>query len=279
MVLESIFPLERIMKNKFFAFFIGIFYSVICIIVAFYLFRSNFIIFAVSLTSLLLLPLVNKLLKIQKDMEIRNEHFSIKEFFSGHSDFFQIYLSIFMGIILSFSIMILITPDIIFSHLFENQAEFALSLYTDSGKLQFGDFFMIAGNNVKVVLVCYLAAFFFGTGAVFVITWNASVWGTIFGAIAKNAAVQKLQSPFLYSLLLGIVVMPYLIIEASAYLIAGISGGIVSKAAIDGDIHSKKFENVIKKSLIMLWLSLSLIVVGALVESQLAPHMFDFIFG
>ena len=273
MVLESLLSVEKIRERKIYPFLLGILYSSVSIFVAMWLFPDNFIVFATALTSLLFLPLISRLLEIEKNIETRREKFGLKDFFKEHGDIFKIYLCMFLGIILSFSIFSVITPDAILNHLFENQAVLVSSLRPDPAALEFGDFFMIIGNNMKVLIVCYLASYFFGTGAIFIISWNASVWGTVFGSIIRNSAFSTAQNPLLFSVLLGIIILPYLIIEASAYFLAGISGGIVSRATMSESIHSRKFETIVKKSLIILWISLFLIFISALVESQLAPAM------
>jgi len=228
-------------------------------------------IFSIAFNSLLFLPLINNLLEREKDLEARRERLRMRSLLKDHAGILQIYLYIFLGVSITFCVLTIITPSIVINHLFENQAALTLGLYTDPSSLNFGNFYEIMGNNIKVVIVCYLAAFFFGAGAILVISWNASVWGTIFGTIIKNSAAS--YDPGVYLLVLTMAVAPYLLIEASAYFLAGISGGVVSKAAGSENVRSKRFEAIIKKSLLVLWLSLFLVIIGAALESYVAPYV------
>jgi hypothetical protein len=273
MVLESIFLPAFVERNKKYSFFLGIVYAFIAQVAAYVLFPENFIIVAVAFTSLLLLPLINKLLESQKNIEASEQSLSVRKFYRNHKDIFQVYFFIFMGIFFSFIIFSLFTPLPTLNHLFANQEIIIKSIYRDD--IQFADFYFILSNNIKVLVVAYLAAYFLGTGAVFIISWNASVWGTIFGAIANNAAVIGQNHPLIYFFLLSLVFIPHLVVEASAYLLAGISGGIVSKAVSSEKATSLRFERVIKKSMIILWISLFLIFLGAVIESQIAPFLAD----
>jgi len=51
-------------------------------------------------------------------------------------------------------------------------------------------------NNLKVLVVCLIASLVYGAGAIFIITWNASVWGVVFALIAKNSALAAGQNPY-----------------------------------------------------------------------------------
>jgi len=258
MVLENLVSIERIRKRLVLPFLLGILYASLSLFAAIFLFPDDIILFATALTSLLFLPTINRLLEIEKNIELKRNNFELRSFFKDHKDIFKIYLCIFLGIIITFVIFSFLSPVEIFP----------------SGPLMFSDFFTIIGNNIKVLIVAYLASYFFGTGAIFIIAWNASIWGAVFGSFLRSAAFTSAHNPVLFFIILGISVLPYLIIEASAYFLAGISGGIVSRATISENIYSKNFEIIIKKSLFILWLSLSLVFVGAIIESQLAPLVF-----
>ena len=269
MVLETIFIPITVEKDKKYSFFLGAIYAFIALIAAYVLFPENFIIVAVAFTSLLLLPLINRLLEIQKNIEAKSDKFEPKIFIKNHKDVFLVYISIFFGIFVAFILFSLLTPLPVLNVLFENQEIILNSIYRNN--IQFADFAFIFSNNIKVLIVAYLAAYFFGTGAAFIISWNASVWGTIFGGIANNAVIIANQNPILYFFAMCIVFLPHLFFEASSYTMAGISGGIVSRAVGKERITSRRFERVIKKSLILLWISIILIFVAAVIESTLAP--------
>jgi len=274
----DVFSLESIKERKAYAFLLAMFYSFVSIAAASFVFPENAIIFSIAFTSLLLLPITAKLLEKEKDIESRSEKFAPADFLKEHKDVLQIYLLMFLGIVAAFFIFSIVTSKPVMSQMLQNQEDFVFSLYVSPKYLDFSDFFLIFGNNLKVIIVCYLVALFFGTGMIFIVTWNASIWGTIFGTIINNAASSGLN-PLLFTLFLSMAILPHLIIEASAYYVSGISGGIISKAAETDGLRSRRFQIISKKSIMMFWGAMFLVAIGALVESQLAPWLVGVFFG
>jgi uncharacterized membrane protein SpoIIM required for sporulation len=291
MVLESIFSVDMIIKRKAYAIFLGATFSFISVmlarafitvIISFYHFPQSFLIieegFSIAFTALLLLPLIRKILERQKDLAVKSRKAGPMSLIMDNADTLKIYLYLFIGIMLTFTIISVATPIEVFVKFPEGVSVMSVSLYSSPTSLSFGDFFSIIGNNIRVIIFCYMVSLFLGTGAIFIISWNASVWGSIFGSVAKNVAVTSSQSPLIFLLLISLVVLPHLLLEAIGYIVAGIAGGILSAGMLNGNYHTKGFETLIKKSLFMLWLSLFLIFVGAIVESQLAPYLFFVLF-
>ena len=54
----------------------------------------------------------------------------------------------------------------------------------------FGLFKKIFFNNLKVLFFCLSFAFLYGAGAIFILTWNASVIATAMGGLIKNELAQ-----------------------------------------------------------------------------------------
>ena len=120
------------------------------------------------------------------------------------------------------------------------------------------------------------ASFIYGSGSIFIIIWNASVWGVVFGTIARNAATHAAYSPFGYLLLSIIAVTPHLATEASAYILAAISGGIVSKAVIMEKLFSERFMKIIKDAFVIFIVASALLLVAAYIESNVTSKLFQF---
>ena len=76
---------------------------------------------------------------------------------------------------------------------------------------------------------------------IFLIVWNASVWGTIFGLTAKSAAVFADKHPIYFFGLIMLIVFPHMIIEGIAYFLAAISGSVISKDVILEQFASDRF--------------------------------------
>ena len=106
-----------------------------------------------------------------------------------------------------------------------------------------------------------------GDGAIFIITWNASVWGAIFGLTAKNAALFMGKNPYLYLVLVFSIVIFHVIIEAGSYFCAAISGSIISKDVLLEKFNSARFKKVFKFNIYLLLIGVLLVLLGALVET------------
>src|SRR3989344_1858328 len=121
--------------------------------------------------------------------------------------------------------------------------------------------------DIVKIYVFFILALLSGDGAIFLITWNASVWGTIFGFTAKNAALFSGESHFLLFAVIMLVVFPHMIIEGLSYFMAAISGSIISKDVLLEEFASERFFEVFGFNLYLLLFGLVFLVVGALVET------------
>ena len=116
-------------------------------------------------------------------------------------------------------------------------------------------------------MACFILALLAGDGAIFLITWNASVWGTIFGLTAKNAAVFSGKHPLYFFGLIMLIVFPHMIIEAISYFLAAISGSVISKDVLLEDFASERFFEVFGFNLYLLLFGLLFLLLGAIVET------------
>jgi uncharacterized membrane protein SpoIIM required for sporulation len=73
------------------------------------------------------------------------------------------------------------------------------------------------------------------------------------------------------------VISPHLITEAAAYIMAAISGGIVSKAVIMEKPFSERFTKVIQDSLVIFVVAILLLLIAAYVESNITQALLDII--
>ncbi len=138
----------------------------------------------------------------------------------------------------------------------------------DSLQIWRGRFGKIFDNNWPVMLICLVASFLFGAGGIWLITWNASVWGVFIGtAIRTNLAAMDSFSAYcagfpMYSLSLSLWMIP----EGLSYFIAAISGGIVSVAVSRHHFKSEKFWLTLFDASILLLLAFFFVILGAYIE-------------
>lgn len=271
MVLEHLFPEDWLEKKARYGFLLGVGYSIIGIAIAKILFPSDPALVAVAFTALLILPELNKLFSIEERREEHEKKFSIKKLFKDNKDFIKIYLFIALGIFIVYAIGSLVLPEFQINQLFREQLEMrgagGAAVFTDSM------FWHILINNWWVLLACFVLALLTGDGAIFLITWNASMWGTIFGITAKNAAAYANANPFWYLFLVLLIVLPHAILEISSYIVAAISGGVISKDVLLEKFESARFNKVFKYNLWLLIIAILILILGAVVETYVLDNV------
>jgi len=265
MVLEHIFPEKWLEKKAQYAFFLGSGYSIIGIIIAKFLFPSDPALVAVAFTALLVLPELYKMFSIEEQIEEKEKKFTFKGLIRDNKDFVKVYLYLALGIFVVYSLAAILLPSMQVNSLFREQLE----LRGATGNAVFGMplFFSILLNNWWVLLACFVISLLTGDGAVFLITWNASVWGTIFGITARNAAYFTGQNPFFYLCLVLLIVLPHAFLEMLSYIMAAISGGVISKDVLLEKFESARFNRVFGYNSILLLLAISILLLGAIVET------------
>jgi hypothetical protein len=262
MVLEQLFKTRFIERKPIYAFWMGIFYSLIGFLSAYLIFGANVGLMAVAFTSILLIPTLNKLLQEEENAEIRESKFSLRLLFKNHKDVFEVYLFVFMGILLTHTILsVWFAPRL--TSLFSPQL--AVAGITGMG-MGSGAFVSILLNNLLVLVVCFILSLVYGAGAVIFLTWNASVWGSIIGYYVLQVS-QTGMTPSNAFLVILLPLLPHMITETLGYLSASIVGGVVSKAVTREKLMSKRFMHVLTDALLFLGLGFLLIIIAAALES------------
>ena len=134
-------------------------------------------------------------------------------------------------------------------------------------------------NNAKVLFFCLIFSFLYGTGAIFILTWNASVVAAATGNLIKEklgaatAAVgySTISTYFAASAHGFFRYMTHGIIEIAAYFIAGLAGGIISIALIK---HNLEKDTVLIDAIDLILISVGLLFFGSFVEVYITPLLF-----
>jgi stage II sporulation protein M len=166
----------------------------------------------------------------------------------------------FIGITLTFAVWSFVLPQDFFqvqnSKIDQIQGSIVEGDYIRG---DFGSFSLIVQNNLQVMLFAFIFSLIFGAGAIFIITWNASILGI---AITRG-------STYLHEIpIVGLGYLPHGIPEILAYLCAGLAGGIISAAVI------RKHDNRVLKAIMLdsakiLLLAIVLILIAGGIEVYL----------
>lgn len=281
MVLESIKPswMERKPAKVF---WIGFIYSVIGIALAWLVFGDYASISGVFLTTMPLVVVMYKLLKYEekKDLRIRSERSLIKE----HSKALSMFIFLFLGMVISYSLLFTILPKDITEKIFSLQINVIKSINLEAAGYFTNNTAALSAillNNFKVLFFSIFFSFLYGSGAIFILTLNASVIGVAVGTVIRNSISEYAGSShivFLYNyfksfpLTFGYAV--HGIPEISAYFVGALAGGIISVAVVNHDFGNKEFRRIVRDSVDLLLISVLLLVLAGLLEVYVSPLLF-----
>lgn len=288
-MLEFLINPKKAEKRPWEMFFIGLLYSIVSLLLVEFIFIKSSIfekyasLLTVFFTVFFCVPFIFYLFLYEekKDFKLKKERKILKQ----HGKAFLALIFLFLGMLLGFSFFILVFPNKMPTH-FESQMHAYCSVnmpyntqtcfnYLSEGKLLFErpklnlsnivqKFFGVLVNNLYVLFFVLVFSLLFGVGAIFILTWNASV---IAVAIANLSRVKSFGIAFTHYMLHGIP-------EITAYFVAGLAGGIISMAVIRHDYWSDEFWIVLQDSLDLIIISMLLLVFSALIEVFISPLVF-----
>jgi len=187
---------------------------------------------------------------------INRHYIESSNLFSRHKNIIKFYLLLFLGMTLAYiSLYGMLSPDLV-------KQTFAIQLDRMSPRGHFsspGLFYEIVGNNLRISLICILLSFLYGSGAIFILNYNSSIAGVLYGS-SLRALIWGVEGLYMNPL----AYIPHTTLEILAYLLAAISGGILSKISI----HRRKGASrlLLKDAIVFCVLSVILIFVAGYVE-------------
>lgn len=272
MVFEGIINPKKAEGKAWELFFIGIFYSSLAIVLSLWIFKTHASLVMVFLTVMACIHIVYSIIRLEeeKDKIILAE----KELMKEHSKALSVFMFLFFGFVISFSLWYIFLPSDVLPNIFGVQQETISDInasITGNAINSLGIFGKIFLNNIKVMIFCIIFSFFYGAGAIFILAWNASVIGTAIGAFARASMSTGIFSAF------SMGVMRYMthgFFEILAYFMVGLAGGIISAAIINHDFGSDKFNHILIDSLDLIAGAIIVLFMAGLIEVFVTPLMF-----
>ena len=238
----------------------------------------------VFLTVLACVPLMYNTMRLEEKKEDVND--SAIEEFREHWRALSFFVALFFGFIISFALWYVFLPPHLVESLFSSQSTTINAINAKIHSTPTGDtitafiangavFAKIFTNNVKVLFFCVFFSFFYGAGAIFILTWNASVISTAIGNFIRENLSSALGWGYFAVISIGFMrYMTHGIFEILAYFMGGLAGGIISVAVIRHELFSKKFRRIVFDSFDLVVLALVTLFVAALVEVYITPLLF-----
>jgi len=277
MVLESLFSPKAAEKQPWELFFLGLAYAGFAFLMSWWVFKEHLSLITVTLTAICSVPLLYNMIKYEakKDDLPKKEYWLIKE----HGKAVSAFTFLFLGFVAAFIILFVALPVDTVNDAFSVQIDTIshIKSATPTGNFisNVGNGLPIIANNMKILVFCFLLSFFFGAGAIFVLTWNASVVGVAIGIFIRNKIVAAVAlSVSAFSQLVSIGVLKYLthgIFEIVAYFVGALAGGILSIGMIKHDFGTPEFRKTMLDSLDIMALSVIILFLAAMIEVFLTP--------
>lgn len=286
-MLESMINPKRVEKGPWKMFFIGIIYASLSLLLVKWFFSRDIVLseysgmIVVAFAVMFSLPFMYFIIK--KEEAEDEQAVGFLSVWKIHKDAVFALMWLFMGFIVAFSFWHVVLGD---SNLFNAQIETycrinspgdvagCVEKYTFS-KTATGTtsavtkgvrFLSIIENNIYVMIFTLFLSLIFGAGAIFVLTWNASV---------ISAAVSIFTQYSLKDIPMGI--LRYMIHgfpEIAAYFITALAGGIFGVGILRNGIHGKRFIHVLENTVILLFIALLILLIAAAIEVYFTPILF-----
>ncbi len=283
MALESIINPAKAALHPSRMLFIGFLYASVALFLSTWIFRSHASLIMVFLTVIASIPFMYKTLKMEEkaDIKLKKEKKILRE----HARVIKALLYLFGGYVLAFSLWFVVLPSSMVQTLFVSQLDTIAAINNQiSGNAisSASVLLQIFFNNFKVMLFCLFFSFFYGAGAIFILTWNASVIGAAIGSFVKDKLAALALSAgsvniFHYFQFFSLGLARYAIHgipEIAAYFVAGLAGGIISVAMVNRDLDSNKFHIILKDALELSLIAILILVIAAFMEVYLTPVFF-----
>ena len=282
MVLESLFNPFTPAKKSWHLLVLGFFYGSIALFLSLWIFEEYASLVLVFLSVMAALPMFYGILKAEeeKDLIISTESQLLKE----HGRAIVFFIMLFLGLTIAFAFWYIVLPSTLSNSVFKVQTQTIASLnqQVTGSAAQLNLLNKIFLNNVKALIFCILFSFIYGSGAIFILAWNASVIGAAAGNfirthIAQFAPAVGLHKVGAYFYATGLGVIRYAIHgipEIAAYFVAGLAGGILSVAVIKHDFGTKKFERILLDSSDLILVAVFILFIAGLLEVFVTPLFF-----
>jgi hypothetical protein len=252
-MLDIILKLQWLERKPAMAMLLGILFPTVGMIFGTLLFPGAPSFPTIFLTTLAAAPVMIRLLEHEKlDMKT-------KKFLKRNENVTEAYLFLFLGMAIAFAFWFAMMPVQMSEWMFTEQLRHAFGA-TGAFTFSSNTFFSILANNMGLLFFFFLLALFYGSGSIFLLTWNASIAGIMWGN-AMRALLLGNTAAFAAGTVFPI---PYMITEIVAYLLAAIAGGIVAV-----HLHTKKkvLPVAMKDSMILLGISIVILIAAAAIES------------
>jgi len=275
MVLDSLISPLHAEKRPDEMILFGFIFATIAILLSLWVFPSYASFAMVTFTVMAVLPLMVQIMRFEKEKQEKAKVWKVLT----HTRVVRIFIFLFLGFLLAFTLWFLLLPVEVANNLFFLQINTITEINSATGSAIFSSspFWIIFLNNLRILGLSMLFSFIFGSGAIFILTWNASVLGVAMANFIKIAVASGSSSAG-YFAAFSFAAVRYLIHglpEMVSFFIAGLAGAIISFTLLDYKIGMKKFLPRLKGSLndagLLMVVAFVLLMISAGIEVSITP--------
>lgn len=289
MVLEYIFNPFVLKKKPWEMFIVGFVYSIIALFLSYLVFKEVSGLLTVFLIVIAILPTMYVTVKSEEELDVKYQ--GEWKLLQEHAKVIIFLLFMFLGVTTALIFSYIFLPHGMVESVFDLQHKAIVNVNNYvrgsivgediTGQATKGDIFIkIFLNNLKVLFFCLIFSLLYGTGALFILTWNASVIAAAVGSLVKSKLAETaslagfglFSSYFTTTAFSFFKYMLHGILEITAYFIVGLAGGILSMALIKKDLS---YDSIMADVLDLVLISIGFLLIGGIVEVYITPLLFS----
>jgi uncharacterized membrane protein SpoIIM required for sporulation len=270
MVLEVLVNPNKVTGKSWEMFFIGMIYSAVGLLLGYWVFRSHVSLVMVMFTTMASIPFVRSAIKADVNQPKQGSLWKV------HEKTIAMFTFLFIGFVITFLLAFLLLPEETVKETFSAQ----VGTIADIRGTPTGNFFStismfgsILVNNIKVMMFCLIFSLLFGSGAIFILSWNASVMGAAIGGAVRQGISENITGSFhlVSTNLMGYFV--HGIPEIMAYFVAGLAGGIISIATMRKHFNGTDFNKSARDALNLMAFAVVILILAGLIEVFISPNL------
>lgn len=263
MVLETLFPVKKIIKHPIDMFIFSMVMTFVSIFLANMIFPGDstgkiVILFITISVSPMFYLIFEKEEESERKIAQNRRH---ESFFKRYEDTMWLFTLFFLGVFMAIFVFSLFSAQVDVEDTFEDQlleieriSSISSGYYNSAKILE-----LIFQNNLRVMGLAFFLSFVIGVGAVVILAWNASILALFLTSFLKQGSIVDFLTR-------TITLIPHAPIEIGAYFIAGIAGGILSMGVVKEKLFSREFSLIFRDSLILMAFAVFLVFIGAIFE-------------
>lgn len=274
MVLESLFSARKIESKPIDMLILSIAVSFASVALAYLVFPEYAGIVFPLLITVGMAPIFNRIFSYEEREErkagkesflkcTKIENFrhakNLKDFCARHEEIILLFSLFFVGVFISIFFIALVLPEE-FSAMIKPQLDAIASVKPATGAaVSNAPLDAILFNNIKIIILSFVASVVFGVGSIWILAWNASVLGVYFASFLKKEMFYQFAAG-------SADLLPHVPLEFLAFFLGGIAGGFISVAIVKERRNKKAFLHVFKESMLLLALAIAVVFIAAFLE-------------